>query len=59
MTYISANKHPLQINTRSISHEVSGTLIGEDGLMVMAGMESVEWYQIHTTHGFQVFMPFH
>ena len=30
------------------SQEVGGTLIGEDGLVVMAGAESVEWYQIQT-----------
>ena len=29
------------------AQEVGGTLIGEDGLVVMAGAESVEWYQIH------------
>jgi hypothetical protein len=28
-----------------------GTLIGEDGFMVMAGAELVEWYQIYQTHG--------
>ena len=40
--------------------EAGGTLIGEDGLMVMAGAESVEWYQIYQTHGFHVFdaIPF-
>ena len=37
-----------------ITQEVGGTLIGEDGLVVMAGAESVEWYQIHQTHE-----PFH
>ena len=30
---------------------VGGTLIGEDGLVVMAGAEAVEWYQILQTHG--------
>ena len=37
--------------------EVGGTLIGENGLVVMIGVGSVEWYQ---THGFQVFdaIPF-
>ena len=34
------------------SQEVGGTLIGEDGLMVMAGAESVECYP---THSFYVF----
>jgi hypothetical protein len=29
------------------SQEVGGTLIGEDGLVVMAVAESVEWYQTH------------
>jgi hypothetical protein len=29
------------------AQEVGGTLIGEDGLVRMAGVESVEWYQIH------------
>ena len=29
------------------AQEVGGTLIGEDGLVVMAGAELVEWYQIH------------
>ena len=27
-----------------VSQEVGGTLIGENGLMVMTGAESVEWY---------------
>ena len=31
------------------TQEVGGTLIGEDGLIVMAGEELVEWYQIHQT----------
>jgi hypothetical protein len=36
-----------------------GTLIGEE-LVVMAGEESVEWYQLHQTYGFHVFdaIPF-
>jgi hypothetical protein len=38
----------------SASQEVGGTLIGEDRLMVMAGMEYVDWYQIQPTHGFHV-----
>jgi hypothetical protein len=38
------------------SQEVGATLIGEDGLAVMAGAESVEWYHIYQTHGL---MPFH
>jgi hypothetical protein len=40
--------------------EVGGNVIGEDRLMVMTGEELVEWYQIHQTHGFQVFyaIPF-
>jgi hypothetical protein len=38
------------------AQEVDGTLIGEDGLVVMAGVELVEWYQIHQTHDL---MPFH
>ena len=38
----------------SHSQEVGCTLIGEDGLMVMAGAESVEWYLIHQTNGFHV-----
>ena len=43
-----------------VAHEVGGTLIGENKLVVIAGEESVEWYQIHQTHGFQVFgaIPF-
>ena len=42
------------------SQEVGGTLIGENGLVVMAGAELVEWYQIHQTHSFHVFdaIPF-
>ena len=36
------------------TQEVGGTLIGEDGLVGMTGAESVECYQIHQTHGFQV-----
>jgi hypothetical protein len=35
--------------------EVSVTLIGEDGFMVVAGAELVEWSQIQQTHGFHVF----
>ena len=40
--------------------EVGGTLIGKNVLVVMTGVELVEWYQIHHTHGFQVFnaIPF-
>jgi hypothetical protein len=29
------------------SQEVGGTLIGEDGLVVMTGAKSMEWYPIH------------
>ena len=36
------------------AQEAGVTLIGEDRLMVMAGAELVEWYQIHQTHGFHV-----
>jgi hypothetical protein len=41
------------------AQEVGGTLIGEGRLVVMAGVELVEWYQIQT-HGFHVFdaIPF-
>jgi hypothetical protein len=35
--------------------EVGGTLIGENGLVVVIGVGSVEWYETHQTHGFQVF----
>ena len=40
-----------------MAQEVGGTLIGEDGLVVMAGAKWVEWYQ---TRGFYVFdaIPF-
>ena len=34
------------LQTHVGSQEVGDTLIGEDGLVVMAGAESVEWYQI-------------
>jgi hypothetical protein len=37
------------------SQEVGGTLIGEDELMVMTGVEFMERYQIHQAHGFHVF----
>lgn len=39
------------------AQEVGGTLIGENGLVLKAGAESVEYYH---THGFQVFdaIPF-
>lgn len=37
------------------AQEVSNTFIGEDGLVVVTGAESVKWYQIHQTHGFHVF----
>jgi hypothetical protein len=40
----------------SLAQEVGGTLIGETGLMVMTGAESVEWYQLHQTYGFQFFL---
>jgi hypothetical protein len=45
------------------TQEVGGTLIGENGFVVMAGVELVEWYQIQQTHSFQVidaipFAPF-
>ena len=44
----------------NVAQVLGGTLIGEDGLMVISGAESVEWYQIHKTHGFHVFdvIPF-
>jgi hypothetical protein len=29
-----------------MEQEDGGTLIGEDGLVVMAGVEFVEWYEI-------------
>ena len=35
------------LNIISSPQEVGGTLIGEDRLVVMAGAESVEWYQTH------------
>ena len=35
-----------------VIQEVGGSLIGENGLVVMTGAESVERYQIHQTHGF-------
>ena len=38
-----------------VPQEVGGTFIREDWLVVMAGMELVECYQIHQTHGFHVF----
>jgi hypothetical protein len=41
--------------TESQPQEVGSTFIGENGLVVMAGAESVERFQIHQTHGFQVF----
>ena len=37
------------------AQEVGGNLIGEDGLIVMAG---AEWCQIHQTHGFHGFHVF-
>ena len=33
----------------------AGTLIREDWLIVMAGMEQMEYYQTHQTPGFHVF----
>ena len=36
---------------RSKLQEVGGTLIGEDGLVAMVGAESMQWYQVHQTHG--------
>ena len=39
------------------TQEVGGTLVREDGLMVMAGAESVEWYQIHHAIPFAPFQP--
>ena len=44
-----------QAHIRHTPQDFGATLIGEDGLMVMAGAESVEWYQIQQTHGFYVF----
>ena len=35
------------------SQEVGGTVV-EDGFVVLAGAEWVEWYQMHHTHGFHV-----
>ena len=39
----------------TIPQVVGGTLIGEDGLMVMTGGELVEWYQINQPHVFHAF----
>ena len=44
-------------DTVCTSREVGGTLIGENGLVVMAGAEWVEWYQIHGFHVFDA-VPF-
>ena len=40
--------------------EVGGTLIGDNGLVVTAEAESLEWYQTHQTHVFDAipFAPF-
>jgi hypothetical protein len=40
------------------TQEVGGTLIWENGLVVMTGEESEEWYQIHQTHGFHGYQVF-
>jgi hypothetical protein len=42
------------------TQEVGGTLIVEEGLMVMAGAEWVEWYQTHEFNLFDAiqFAPF-
>jgi hypothetical protein len=50
----------LEAKLISTPQEVGGTLIGENGLVLMAGAASVEWYQIHHTLGFYVFdaIPF-
>ena len=34
------------------AQEVGGTLIGEDGVVVMVGPEWVAWYQIYQNQGF-------
>ena len=39
-------------HTHCVPQEVGGTFIVEEGLVVMAGAELVEWYQIHHTDGF-------
>lgn len=36
-----------------MAQEVGGTLIRKDRLVVMAEAEYLEWYQIHSTHGFR------
>ena len=36
-----------RLECKCVSQAAVGTLIGEDGLVVMAGEESMEWYQIH------------
>jgi hypothetical protein len=43
-----------------LAQGVGGTLIGEDGLVVMAGAELVEWYQTHGFYAFDaiLFAPF-
>ena len=41
-----------------IAQEVGGTLIVENGLVLITGAELVEWYQIHQTHGFHVYDAF-
>ena len=44
------------LTTGFLLQEVGGTLNEEDGPMVMAEEESMEWYQIHQT---MCLMPFH
>lgn len=56
---IKSGAHSVSRNSRTGSaarpseqgpQEVGGSLIGEAGLMVMAGAVLMEWYKIHQTH---------
>ena len=43
------NQQLLEGGYKPRSNPITGMLIGEDGIMVMTGAESLEWYQMHQT----------
>ena len=49
---LAAGESPTQA---SAAQGVGGTLIGENGLVVMTGSESVEWYNMYQSHGLMLF----
>jgi hypothetical protein len=45
--FVEVEVRSFMVKKMAVPQDVSGSLIRENGLVVMAGTELVEWYQIH------------